>query len=291
MKDRKGKSNLFLKPKQIHIEPMVQCNLNCIFCPINKIKERNILTERDVIDLIDQVANLQPEYLDFVNYCEPLLNPNFLKYMAIATFLLGEGHLGVVTNGTMMNGDIAAQLVLLRLKILIFSIDGYHKGIYEKVRLGANRDLVYANVEFYLDYLKQNRIVDYPPSIVMTVCEENESDIPAFLEYWNQKEVIPRVYKCTGRGGEKAYTEPNDNPCSSILDGMWILSNGVVVPCCEDYSGMNPVGNIYENSLEEIWNCEAFWDFRIKHIERRKSEIPLCAQCRTSQDRWDHNLY
>jgi radical SAM protein with 4Fe4S-binding SPASM domain len=68
-------------------------------------------------------------------------------------------------------------------------------------------------------------------------------------------------------------------PCPRIWNGMQILSNGEVVPCCLDYECLQPMGNVSVWGLKEIWNDTPFQRFRKLHVERRFDEIPLCRDC------------
>lgn len=279
-------------PNHVHIEITTKCNLRCIFCPINRLKRGNRrLSDKEVLNLIEHAAVFDLEYIDFVNYGETLLHPKFFLFAAVANRILGRGKLGLVTNGTVMNENVATSFIELGFKQLVFSLDGFTKEIFEKVRVGADRNKIYEGVNWYLEFLRENHITNYFPVVAMTVCKENEQDVQTFWNYWNTRPVIPQVYRCTGRGGEVPLTKPNSNPCRIALDGMWILNDGRVTVCCEDVHGINTVGSIYEQSLSRIWEGDAFQDFRSKHLERRKGEIPLCKDCQVSQDSVDYNKY
>ena len=48
--------------------------------------------------------------------------------------------------------------------------------------------------------------------------------------------------------------ELNIKPCLDIYRNMFCYWNGDVVPCCFDQQGKEVMGNLVENTIEEIWN-------------------------------------
>ena len=66
--------------------------------------------------------------------------------------------------------------------------------------------------------------------------------------------------------------------CYGLRDHIGILVDGTVVPCCLDSEGSIPLGNIFENDLEEIINCD-----RAKKIydgfSNKTAVEELCRKC------------
>ncbi|HEC66232.1 MAG TPA: radical SAM protein [bacterium] len=280
-------------PKQIHIEITNKCNLNCIFCPIESVLKNRAqaLSDIEIIDLIEQAAEMKVDYIDFVNYGETLLHPKWFEFTKLANKLMGAGKVGMVTNSTIMSEELMSQFVTSNFALFMFSVDGFSKKCLESIRIGANRDQIYANVNYYLNYLTEHGIRGHTPVVAMTVCDKNVEEVSSFLAYWGRRRVTPKVYRCTGRGGERPFTAPNANPCTVILDGIWVLSDGRCTVCCEDPLGRSIVGDIRQNRLQDIWNNERFWNFRKAHLEGRKQDIPLCLSCQTSMDKPTHNIF
>ena len=72
--------------------------------------------------------------------------------------------------------------------------------------------------------------------------------------------------------------ESNRYYCYGLKDQIGILADGTVVPCCLDNNGTLALGNIFEQSLEEILNsdkainiCESF--------RQGKAAEDLCKKC------------
>lgn len=288
-------------PTQVHVEITPHCNLACGFCPVHRMKRGEPLTRDQVLDVLSQACDFNPEYIDFVNYNEPLTCRDFWTYAAVVTSRLGHGHLGLVTNGTVMTEEIAFRLISLGLRQVVFSIDAATPETYAKVRPrhtpdgpredAGLRDTVYKNVDLYVECLRRAGSSAWPV-VQMTVCDANAHEVDAFLAYWRGRPVSQALaLNCTGRGGERPYTTPNATPCRAILDGLWVLSDGRVVACCEDWDALDPVGDVRRESLSRIWNGDAIQRFRTAHFAGRKRDVSVCAACQTSQDTGDHNAY
>ena len=66
--------------------------------------------------------------------------------------------------------------------------------------------------------------------------------------------------------------------CYGLRDQVGVLCDGTVVPCCLDSDGNIPLGNIYENTLDEILNsprAKAMYD----GFTRRRAVESLCRKC------------
>ena len=71
-------------------------------------------------------------------------------------------------------------------------------------------------------------------------------------------------------------------PCKDLYRSMWVYWNGDVVPCCYDLTGKEILGNVNQNTLEEIWNGECYASFRKRIAEavvQPISEPELCKHC------------
>ena len=81
------------------------------------------------------------------------------------------------------------------------------------------------------------------------------------------------------------FTWPNINQekilekgrCLALKDQIAILVDGTVVPCCLDNNGDIPLGNILEESLEDILNSKK----SIKIKKNFENNIITCELCKT----------
>jgi radical SAM protein with 4Fe4S-binding SPASM domain len=69
-----------------------------------------------------------------------------------------------------------------------------------------------------------------------------------------------------------------DNFCPWIYYSLAIHVNGDVVPCCRDPKGIEVMGNIFRESLDEIWNGPRYREFRAR-IQRDQGGVGICRLC------------
>ena len=66
--------------------------------------------------------------------------------------------------------------------------------------------------------------------------------------------------------------------CLALKEQIAILVDGTVVPCCLDNNGVIPLGNIFEESIEEILNRPKSVEIK-KNFENNIISCDLCKTC------------
>lgn len=79
---------------------------------------------------------------------------------------------------------------------------------------------------------------------------------------------------------KKDPTIPEIGICWDFLHHLCINREGKVSTCVRfDPKGLGIIGNLKENSLEDIWNSEKRMKWMKCHKEGRRDKMPLCAYC------------
>ncbi len=66
--------------------------------------------------------------------------------------------------------------------------------------------------------------------------------------------------------------------CYALKDQLAILVDGTVVPCCLDSAGIIKLGNIFEDSMDDIINSKRYQDMLLGFRNRCVNE-ELCKKC------------
>lgn len=273
--------------KRIHIETSTVCNADCLICPQALIRrQRRIDLERIKKLITDDSRAYAIDLFEFHNYNEPLLYfDEFCELTELVNLTHSTERVGLVSNASVMSADKIDRLLTLRLKHVLFSLDGFSKAVYEDHRKGLDRDEVYGNVETFID---KSAVVGGPvPMLVFTVTSKNAHEVGVARAHFRDRRCRFYVHGCDGRGVEVG-KEPalrdvySTVPCDYALDGVYILSNLDVVTCCEDWSGKEIMGNLGRQTLQEVVDGPEYERFRALHFSDRKRESVLCKDCKTN---------
>lgn len=131
---------------KLYIEPTTQCNLQCRTCIRNSWDEpigamdmtiyRKLLSELKALRSLERVA--------FWGFGEPLMHPEIIDMVVLAHKIGLETE--VITNGHLLDKDMARGLIDAGLDTIVVSVDGTTSTSYEDVRLGGNLSRVEENI-------------------------------------------------------------------------------------------------------------------------------------------------
>lgn len=113
-------------PEVLHININFKCNLRCTICTISR-KEMELpeLSFEEVARMIDEAASMGIKQLLLLGG-EPLLRKDIIE---IANYAEDRGlSSSIITNGTLIDKNMAEKLALSKVSHIEFSIDGLEKG-------------------------------------------------------------------------------------------------------------------------------------------------------------------
>lgn len=281
---RQRKSEINAYPRVLQIETTSACNLKCVMCPRKSMTRKAEHMSLDLFcKIIDQSAG-RSEIAILHLMGDPLLNPEIYKMIA---YCRKFGLRTVIsTNGMALTKKACSEIYESGLDIILLSFDGGSKEIFEKVRVGANFEQV---VKSYRNFLEMQK--DYTqkirPVIQMIKFKTTKEETEAFYKLWNgfKADVIIKPFTRWQGDNEIINKLMSFNPSTlenSLCDRAWqwltVISDGTVIPCCRDYDATVRLGNLKEQSVEELWNSSAFTSFRKMHAAGR-SKANICRKC------------
>lgn len=267
--------------RKIYLEISNLCNLNCAFCP----KTRRAPHAMEEAEFRSLLPKLRPysDYLYFHLMGEPLCHPLLERFLTLA----GEEGFKVIltTNGTLLPKKQEMLLrspALHKLNISLHAFEAndldmpfrqYLDGCFTFGKAAAGKKL--------LVYRLWNQ----------GGADSRNQEILSHLEQYFPK---PWVKERKGiRIGEKVYLEYGDKfdwpdltaPegsqrvfCYGLRDQLGVLCDGTVVPCCLDHEGDIALGNLHEQSLEDILETDRAKSIYQGFLEGNAPE-ELCRKC------------
>ena len=215
---------------------------------------------------------------------EPLLNPRLFDMIALARAagLRTRFH----TNGTLLDAARAQRLLDARPDLVSFSVDGYDKESYERVRRGGDFDRTVANIVGLAEARRARR--QRKPYLVVEQIRFRNPPAPdspeksvalrrRFLDAGVDEVIVKEEYRWTEERAP-APTEPRTcSACTFPWYAMVICADGTVAPCPQDFWAKLKMGNARESSLRDIWNGDAYRDLRRSFKDGQLTA--LCAKC------------
>ena len=292
----------------IYIEITNACNLNCSFCPCGSTTQTartfmdSALFERSI-----QQAALHAQNVYFHILGEPTLHPGFVHYLkALETTTL---KLNLTTNGTTIARVGKHLLQSPALRQVNFSTHAYgelESSLAEKqlqdvldfcqMALVARPEL-YINLRLWNagDFTDAKRQKEWNQILLARVNQAFKLDkaaIPDPEHFCSRHKSFPvkgRIYlhqdsrfewpRLDERYAEGVKDERYvEGTCHALDTHVGILHDGRVAACCLDYQGKITLGDIREQSLEEILQGPLASSLR-NGFQKRELRHPLCQNC------------
>jgi len=295
-------------PISIAIEPTTSCNLRCPECPsgLRSFTRPTGMLQQEVFrNVMDQLSPTL-SYLTFYFQGEPYLNPQFLEMVKYAS---DKGiYTATSTNGHFLKDEVSRQTVESGLDRLIISIDGTSQDTYESYRIGGDLTKVVEGAKNIIAW--KRKLKSKTPHVIFQflVVKPNEHQIPEvyrlakeigvdevklktaqIYDYAKGSELIPvqDKYSRYRKQNDGTYTLKNslDDHCWKMWNSCVITWDGKVVPCCFDKDAHFVLGDLNQQSFEDIWFGEKYNAFRTTLL-RSRSEIGICKNCTEGTKVW-----
>lgn len=252
---------------RIYIEITNICNLNCDFCPTTSRVKKSM----SVSDFEEIILKIK----DYTNHIylhvkgEPLMHPNLDSILKIANKY--NLNVNITTNARLLNDklDIINSNKIRQLNISLHSYNNIN------------------DVKKLLDTV--DKIDSSYISLRLWNNKDNNEILNLLEDHYNIKiNMTGNRFKLNNKvflNKESLFTWPDIN--NEILNEygtckakrqLAILVDGTIVPCCLDNDGVIKLGNIFENSIEDVLNSDRYKNM-INGFNNNKLVEELCKKC------------
>jgi radical SAM protein with 4Fe4S-binding SPASM domain len=279
---------LYIMPEQTY-----RCNLRCISCIHGYPKKRRQFDMDKAFmpwDLYERIVLEGEEHgcpsIATHNNDEPLLLKDLPQRIEFARV---HGFMDVImtTNGILFDEDKIKQVINAGVTRLLFSIDALTEDTYNRVRPGGNFSKVLRALDTALNY-REKRNSDLPIIRVSFVPNRiNQHELQPFFEKFSKiVDYIDVQPFCTYYDENKTLIPERaehviDYCCSCPWRYAIVRADGDVLPCPNFYGAELVMGNMYKNTLYDIFNSESMKILRQQFKEEVYSHS-ACVACSQS---------
>ncbi|EFS9251500.1 radical SAM protein [Campylobacter upsaliensis] len=273
--------------KKIYIELSDICGLKCEFCPSQKGR-RGVLSLQDFEKIAMQICE-RAEIFTFHLLGDPLILDNLEQFLNIARaykmrleittsgFYLSEKNQNLLLNyGNIHQINFSLAAFFSQKKL---DLNAYLKPILKlcerhfKCKNSSFINLRLWNFNMDFKAPKEN-------GAIYEILRQN------FKEEFDFKASKIRLQRHIILHQARRFTWPSLNApfiskkgfCYALKEQVGILSDGTLVPCCLDSSGAINLGNVLENSFQNLLETKKFLDLK-QGFERGERLENLCQRC------------
>jgi MoaA/NifB/PqqE/SkfB family radical SAM enzyme len=217
---------------------------------------------------------------------EPLLDPLLPERIRLAK-ARGIEHTYIVTNGSLLFPETSRKIIDAGLDRMKISFYGTDEESYNATMRGLDFKVALQNIKDFMRIRKELKkktpklILQYLPQ------EANGAKIKEFQSLWRS---LPdkkagdclNISSLDNFGGGKSYNivgEKIVSVCFYPWTALSVLQDGRAVTCCVDYNGVQGVGDVNCQSIEEIWKGPVLSTIRRNFGKLDYSGFPTCLSC------------
>jgi radical SAM protein with 4Fe4S-binding SPASM domain len=298
------------KPRIVGWEITNQCNLSCPHCYSAAGKRsHNELNTEECKSVIDSMAAIGVAMIGWTGG-EPLLRADLEE---LAGYAHTKGIMSnITTNAVLLDEDRARSLLAVQMRAVQISLDGSTAERNRRIRgsseeefdkiIQAIRICKSLNLRVHLATLIGLETLDDVREMVKLGKREGvdairfcgftpagrgkRDNVKERLQLANALQEIAKFIREVQNDSEIVMTfdvsfgpVPPDyefHVCSAGMDTFYLKANGDVYPCTALFDERFRVGNVREQSLEQIWNSPAMWAHSLLPKEQIKG---ACHDC------------
>jgi len=273
-----GKPFIHKVPAIVHIELNNTCNFKCHMCPIGKMKrKREFMDFATYKKIVDECAKLHIHHIKLFLLGEPLLHlklVDFIKYAKAA----GIPIVSFDSNASLLSKIDQKALIKSGIDEIVFSVTGATQDTYKRFQ---NEDLapIEANIKSFIGL--KRKIGAKKPRVTMQFIssEDSKHEVANYIQKWSPYVDNVNISKLSDYYDPNKKSDLETRFCHYLGSTLVVLSNGAIVPCCQDYEGSLSLGNIRNCSLSDAWGSKKLNGYRKLHLAGKGNQLCACKDC------------
>jgi MoaA/NifB/PqqE/SkfB family radical SAM enzyme len=275
-------------PSVLMIENTNHCNAECVMCPRDTLSRPRGFMDFGLFEKIaKEVSSVRRKLVMHLHgFGEPLLDKLLAERIQLAK-TCGIERTYIVTNASLLYPETSRKIISAGLDKMKISVYGTDEESYNSTMKRLNFKATFQNIRDLLRIRKEMKrknprvILQYLPN------ETNHAKTAEFRSLWRPF-IDPSLGDCLNvsslhnYGGGRAYNRLGEeivSVCYFPWTSMSVLWDGTVVTCCMDSNGVQVLGDLKAQSVQEVWNGAVLSGVRNNFGERDYSKYPVCLSC------------
>lgn len=287
-------------PFRITIAPTHFCNFKCFYCTHSSSEDDMKKIDFKKVNLTyDQFKKIAYQISEFPNKVkliafsgigEPLINKELPKMIKLLRDLDVAEKIEIFTNGLLLNKELSDQLIeagVDRIKVSLQGLD--EKGYRDVCKANIDFEDFMKNLKYFYNNRKNTKV--YIKIIDDLINKEQEEYFYETFGDICDEIFIEHLFSCQTLKGDcdgkvdgtlTVYQEEaiKTEVCQLLFYSLMCDAEGFIYPCASLGLPKNfAIGNVFEDTIVDIWNNERLCNLRIKHLEKKISSVPVCNEC------------
>jgi Iron-sulfur cluster-binding domain/Radical SAM superfamily len=275
-------------PSVLTIENTNRCNAECVMCPRDTLSRKRGFMGFGLFEkIMKEVSSSRRKPVTHLHgFGEPLLDKLLGERIQFAK-TCGIERTYIVTNASLLFPETARKIISGGLDKMKISFYGTDEESYNNTMKRLDFRVTFQNIKDLLRIRKEMKrenprlILQYLPN------ETNNAKTAEFRSLWGPL-IDPSVGDCLNvtslhnYGGGRAYNRLGKkivSVCYFPWTSMSVLWDGRVVTCCMDSNGVQVLGDLNSQTVQEVWNGPVLSGVRDNFRKRDYSNYPICLSC------------
>jgi MoaA/NifB/PqqE/SkfB family radical SAM enzyme len=270
------------------IENTNHCNAECVMCPRDTLSRKRGFMDFGLFEkIIKEVSSVKRKPVTHLHgFGEPLLDKRLAERIELAKSC-GITRTYIVSNASLLFPETSRKIISAGLDKMKISFYGTDEESYNNTMKRLDFKVTLQNVKDFLRIRREMKsqtprlILQYLPN------ETNNAKTAEFKALWSplidsQVGDVLNVASLHNYGGGRAYNRLGKkivSVCYFPWTSMSVLWDGRVVTCCMDSNGVQVLGDLNTQSVEEVWNGPVLAEVRNSFGKLDYSKFPVCLSC------------
>ena len=283
--------------EEIRIENTNICAMNCIMCPRKLMsREKGRMTYDNFVSictkLFPYLTSSKLNWLDLHGFGEPLMDKDLFRKIEFVKNTYPNVKTRIVTTFHNVTLDDISSVLSSGLTEIVISHYATSEAEYQRIYGVSGFENTRTNINTLLSLNHESGdplgVLIENISFEKFMSGKQEEKRIFNLASWHESArqmgaIIRDVSTLHNWGSAFSYKDISQRTCS-VVNGyrkriLQITWDGKIIPCCFDYNADVVFGNMFKDTVEEVYSSATYNQFISSHCLNNLNNYPPCKKC------------